>query len=100
MSSSGLSGHGPRFERQVCLREIGPGGQARIEGGELVLGSHLDDLGVLVARRYARGAGMMREVRGAGAVPDALSVFRHSTARSVAAGALAALAAINGTLRA
>lgn len=93
-----MSGSGPRFERQVCLREIGPAGQARIEGGEVALGSHLDDLGLLVARRYAHGAGMVREVTVTGAAPDALSVFRHTTARSVAAGALAALAAITKAL--
>jgi len=93
-----MSGSGSRFERQVCLREIGPGGQARIEGGELALGSHLDELGVLVARRYAHGAGMVREVTANGAAPDALSVFRHTTPRSVAAGALAALAAITKAL--
>jgi hypothetical protein len=83
-----------RFERQVCLREIGSSGQARIEAGQLSIGPHLDELGREVARRYARGAGLVREAVGDGPAPRALSSFRHSAPRSVAAGAMAALAAI------
>jgi hypothetical protein len=91
---------GPRFERQTCLREVGLAGQARIEAGALELGPHLDELGLAVARRYASGAGLVRETSGSVAPPEALSLFRHSSSRSVAAGALTALSAITKALSA
>jgi hypothetical protein len=89
----------PRFARQVRLPEIGASGQARIETGELELGGHLDALGRDVARRYAKGAGHVREVEtDAVSPPSALGHFRHAASRSVAAGALCALAAIREAL--
>lgn len=90
-----MSAASSRYERQMRLPEIGPLGQGRIETGELALGPHLDDLGRVVARRYALGAGVVREVDDEALVaPDLLHTFRHPTARSVAAGAAAALRSI------
>lgn len=84
-----------RFERQLCLAEIGERGQARIEAASLRLGAHLDPLARSVARKYATGAGITREhTESEREAPPALSVFRHPTSRSVAAGAMAALSAV------
>ena len=84
-----------RFERQMRLPEIGAAGQARIEQGELRLAPQLDELGRRVARRYAAGAGILAEAElHEDLMPDALSQFRHSTSRAVAAGAFSALGAI------
>jgi len=88
----------PRFARQIRLPEVGLSGQARIEAGEMQLGAHLDALGRDVARRYARGAGLVREAEAAPSPPPALEHFRHPTSRSVAAGALTALTAIREAL--
>jgi hypothetical protein len=89
-----MSAASSRYERQMRLPEIGPLGQGRIETGELRLGRHLDDLGRAVARRYALGAGVVREVDDPAAPPALLASFRHPTARSVGAGAAAALSAL------
>jgi len=94
-----MSAESSRFARQVCLPEIGREGQLRIEASALLLGSHLDELGSDVARRYARGAGISRVIEvQAVASPEALGHFRHEQSRSVAAGALAALAAMSEAL--
>ena len=94
-----MPGSSSRFTRQVRLPEVGEQGQARIERGELKLGEHLDALGRDVARRYAQGAGLVREVETvADAAPSAVDHFRHPASRSVAAGALTALRAIREAL--
>jgi len=90
-----MSAASSRYERQMRLPEVGSLGQARIEASELRLDRQLDDLGRAVARRYALGAGILREGSDrTGPLPSMLSTFRHPTARSVASGAAVALAAI------
>jgi hypothetical protein len=90
-----MSAASSRYERQMRLPEVGPLGQARIEASALRLDRQLDDLGRAVARRYALGAGIVREGDDRSwQVQSVLSTFRHPTARSVAAGAALVLSTI------
>lgn len=85
-----------RFVRQVLLPEIGEAGQMRLASAPAPVagaGLHHD-----VATRYARAAGMGPVIAGPVDVDRLapVAVCVHPAARSVLAGARAALAAIRG----